>query len=186
MFLVIVELVVAFARAFAVPDMIFEADLVLSAFDVLGPQIVVACAQRIEFADHVENCVDRPEIGIRTEILGAVLDFVAGRENAGKGFVLDAYPRITFIVLKQDIIARLQFLDQVVFKQQRIRFGRHDDVFDLRDLAYHDVCPAGIMYLIKIRRDTLLDVFGFSDVQDLAVLIEILVNPGVVRQGLYL
>ena len=82
MFLIIVEHVIAFTRAFAIADMVFEADFVFAALNVFGTKVIVACPQWIKLADHVEYCINRFKIGIRAKIFGAVLDLVPRREDA--------------------------------------------------------------------------------------------------------
>ena len=176
----------AFARPFAVADMVFEANLEFPGRNVYFGQIIIAGPQRIQLFDHVHDRPNRLETRIRAKIFGAVLNHVPGVENARKRFILDANPRVTFVVLEQDIVARLEFFDQVVLKQQGVVFCWHDDVFDRHDFAHHDVRPAGFVHFVEIRRYALFEIFRLADVEDFAVLVKILVDSRIIGKRLYL
>ena len=75
-------------------------------------------------------------------------------------------------------------LDEVIFKQQGIPFGICDDGPDIGYLLHHDGDTRASHTLGKIATDALFQVFCLPDVKDIPVLINVLVDPRFMRQGL--
>ncbi len=86
--------------------------------------------------------------------------------------------RITLVVAQQDVVARLERLDQLRFQQQRLALGaRHGD-FHARDLRHHRGDARLHPRLQEIAADALLQVAGLAHVQQLATGVEMPVDAG--------
>ena len=82
---------------------------------------------------------------VGTEVGGTVTHNLPCLEYAREVFVAHANGRITLVVFQQDVITGLVFLDEVVFKQQRVFFRIHYNVADVGYLAYQN---AGLCRLV--------------------------------------
>ncbi len=86
----------------------------------------------------------------RSGVVGPVLPHAPGNHRAGVGLV-DREPDvgIGLVVAKQDVVARLVSLDQIVLERQRFAFGIGDDELHVMDRCPHLVQPrieiAGIL-----------------------------------------
>ena len=76
-------------------------------------------------------------------------------------------PRIGLIVFEQDIVPRLEGLDERVFQQQGVGFAVHDDMADLGDLLHqHAHLGAVLLALHEIGRNPLAQALGLTNVDD--------------------
>ena len=97
----------------------------------------------------------------------------------GKAF-FDDDPGIGLVVLQVDIVTRLMLFDQAVLQQQRLEFILGDHRSDIRDLLNHDPGAATAQVLVEIRGNPLFEALGLTDVEDASVLIQMLIDPGLV------
>ena len=72
---------------------------------------------------------------VRTIVGRTVPDNLPCLEYPWKILVADADRWITFIIFQQDIIARLVFLDKVIFQEQGIFFCIYNNIADVCNLA---------------------------------------------------
>src|SRR6185312_48497 len=73
--------------------------------------------------------------------------------------------RIALVVAIEDVVARLQRLDQVVLEEQRLALGTHRGRLDASDLADHRRDPRFVAALLEIARDALAQVARLADVE---------------------
>ena len=90
--------------------------------------------------------------------------------------------RIALVVAKQDVVARLERLDEVVLEQQRLALGAHGRRLDARDLRDHRGDARLVAALLEIARDALLQVARLADVERAAGGVEHPVHAGQMRQ----
>ena len=154
------------------------ADLVLQA----GPRAVAEIAvlalahleqllHQIEAFAHRMGAGIRPEIATRQVFRAAVegqprIVLAAGEVDVG----------IALVVAQQDVVARLERLDQLRFQQQRFTLGtRHRDL-DAGDLRHHRGDPRLRRRLQEIAADALLQIAGLAHVEQLARRVEVAVD----------
>ena len=77
---------------------------------------MVGSTERIEFLDKFQQGIHRWNVTIWSEVRRAVFNDVSCLEYSWKIFVANTNGRVGLVVFKQDIIARLVFLDEVVFQ----------------------------------------------------------------------
>src|SRR4030065_889400 len=85
---------------------------------------------------------------------------------------------VTLVVPQQDVIARLETLDEIVFKQQGLVLGVCDRHLDTRHPPQHGVCFSAVRTACEIAADTLAQVARLSPVRHLTVGIQHAVNAG--------
>ena len=90
--------------------------------------------------------------------------------------------RIALVVAEQDVVARLERLDQVVLEQQRLAFGARDRGLDARDLRDHHRDARLVRALLEVARHALLQVARLADVERVAGGVLHPVDAGPVRQ----
>ena len=93
-----------FTRPFAVPEVIFKAHPEFLCPDILFGQVQVAGTERKQLPDKVHECMHQPDIGIRTEIKGAVADHMTGGEHPRERLIFYAYPGKGLVILQRNII----------------------------------------------------------------------------------
>ena len=89
---------------------------------------------------------------------------------------------IALVVPKQDVVLRVQRLDQVVFQQQRLGLRTHHRGFHAHDLGDHVANARAALVFLEIAGDALFQVARLADVQHAAVGVEIAVNARQRRQ----
>ena len=99
-----------------------------------------------------------------------------------KRFAGDADIRIALVVAKQDVVARLVRLDQVVLEQQRLALRARDRRLDARDLRDHHRGARMMIGLLEVARHALLQVARLADVQRLAGGVEHAIDARAVGQ----
>jgi len=79
---------------------------------------------------------------------------------------------------------RAVFFDEVVFEQQGVLLGCYHDIFDVGDFPYqHLNLSADRIDLDEVGADPFLQVLCFPDIDDAVLIIKILVNAWLIRQG---
>ena len=81
---------------------------------------VVASTNLIHSIDKIEHVVEGSRVGIRTVVGTPFCIDGSGFENAWKVFVRYANRRIGFVVLQENVVAWLVFLDEIVFQEECI------------------------------------------------------------------
>jgi len=122
----------SYAGCLAVTDMIFEADLefaICNALIVKGKRTGSYLEKLPYQFKQCANCRNRC---IRTVIRRAVGDQLPCQKNPWKMLILNAYPGICLVVLQQDIVPGLVFLDEAVLKQQCIGLIIDDNMPEVR------------------------------------------------------
>ena len=92
---------------------------------------------------------------------------VAAQHNVGIGFV----------VAEQNVVARRQRLDQVVFQQQRLAFGARDGGLDLDDLRHHQPGARRQRGFLEVGGNPLPEIARLADVDHLAARVKHAVHP---------
>ena len=82
-----------------------------------------------------------------------------------------------FIVAQQHVIARLQLLDQVLLKQQRLSFGPRRQEHHRRGFTDHPSNPGRMITRPGIVADPRLQVARLAHIQHAAIRIQHAVNP---------
>jgi hypothetical protein len=158
----------AHAASEALLYMEVKARTYLSAQDDVRSDSVSACAQRIDIVEEFNEIAGMNDAAVRTEITGTVTHEPAGQKDPWKLLCTHAYPRISLRVLEEDVVSRLELLDEVVFQQQRIRFGLHYRKFGIGDLRDHDRRLAGKPFCrYEILRDPLVQVLCLTHINDI-------------------
>ena len=142
------------------------ADLVQQA----GPRAVrvdavLAGAQHEHLLQDLHRLLHRPGARERPEVLALLVERTAVVGHARHVLAGDLQVGIRFIVAEQDVEARLERLDQVVFEDQRFGLAVRDRGLEPRDaLDHHGDARAG-QVLLEVARHALLQVARLADVQ---------------------
>ena len=157
---------------------------------------VFAGAQAKHLLHEVDGFFHRPGIGIGTEVLMA---FIGGatvvrhaREIGGAAFGYAARPAsnlevgVAFVVAKQDVVARLERFDEVIFQNQRFGFRAHHGGFEPGDFAHHEADARAAVVFLEIAGYAPLQMNGFAHIQHLAVCVQKAVHAWLGGQGGYL
>jgi hypothetical protein len=89
---------------------------------------------------------------------------------------------VALVVAEDDVVARLQRLDEVVLEQQRLGLGARDRGFGPGDLRHHHRRARAVVLLLEIRGDALLEVACLADVDRFALRAEEAIDAGKVGQ----
>ena len=172
-------------RALAVLDVVLQAHLKLAGLYVFRRQSKVAGAYRVEALDKLQNGIHRRYMAIRAEIGRTVADNLSGAKDTRKVFIRHTDGRIGLVVLQQDVVTRLVFLDKVVFEQQGVFLRIDHRVGYVVNLAYKHFRLETVYLLVKIGRHTVLEVLRLAYVYYRAALVVILVAAGLVGHIAY-
>ena len=121
--------------------------------------------------DHFQNVAHPHAAHIRTEIFASLFQF-ARNGKRGKLFGdRDFDIGIRFIVFEEDIVFRLVFFDEVVFKRERVdlRFG--DDIMEIGDVLHHRHDLFRLYRGMKILTHSVFQIARLSHVDHVAVAI---------------
>ena len=160
--------------------MVFQAFLKLSFFYGRCTQVQFAVPYRVDLPNEFENRLHDFDRRIWSEVFRAVLDLLSRIKNSGEALFFDDDPGIGFVVLQVDIVSWLMFCAQAVLQKQGLEFILGDHCPVIRDLLNHDPCPTAAQVLVEIRGNPLFEALGLSDVEDASVLIQMLIDPGLV------
>ena len=98
---------------------------------------VLAGTQAEHLLQQLYAFAHRARIGKRSEIAMALVGVAAKKTEARIAVSGQHQVRVGLVVAEQDVVARRQRLDQVVFEQQCFRFRAGDSGFDVHDLRHH-------------------------------------------------
>src|SRR5690606_39244129 len=105
-----------FTGAFAITQMIFQANPVLSVSYFFFSKVIITGAQRIKTFYKVQQSIHSFKSSERAIILTAIFDKPAGWKNPWKSFIFNTYPWIGFIILKHHVKPWLVLLYQIVLQ----------------------------------------------------------------------
>jgi hypothetical protein len=92
---------------------------------------------------------------------------------------------ITRGVFELDVIAGLMLLDEGVLQEKGLDLGVGDDIVHCLYGLHQGRCSGAVILFLKIIADTLLDISGFADVDDVACIARAIqeeVAPGQMRE----
>ncbi len=105
-------------------------------------------------------------------------------KNPREGLVLHANEGVGLVIAQQNVVARFETLDQIVFKQQGLHFRICDNHFNVAHFGNHD--PQTTIQIstgMKVGADPRLQVLCFADIQHFASLVLVLVDTGAGRNA---
>ena len=88
---------------------------------------------------------------------------------------------VGLVIAKQDVVARLVGLDQIVFEQQGLGFAARDGGLDPGYLGHHQPNAGAGMRFLKIARDPLFKVAGLADIDHMVEPVAHHIHAGFVR-----
>ena len=172
---VFVRLFAENARTRAFADVVVQTQVVFPRAHAFFRHRLVARSRMVEALAEIQQSIHRGEVAVGAIVGGSSAFAVACFEDAGKIFVRDGNVGIGLVVFEQNIVARFVLLDKGVFEQERIFLRIHHGVGDVADLRNEHGRFSTLLLLIKIRRDTALQVFGLPDVDNRPLVVIILV-----------
>ena len=109
---------------------------------------------------------------VRTEVLAAVLDDLAGDEDA-RPLVLHGHldADVRLVVLEPDVVARLVLLDEVVLEDQRFLVVAGDQGLEVGDALHEEAHLAALVAAAEVGAHAGAQALRLADVDDLAVLV---------------
>ena len=138
------------AWSLAILDVVLQAFLMLTCQDAVLADALVASADRVEVVDEFQQAIHGRYVTVRAEVRAIALDNLSRHVNPGEVFVRHHDARVRLPILQQDVVARIEFLDEVVLQQQGIRLRVHHGVFYIADLAHQDSCLQVVLRLVEI------------------------------------
>ena len=167
----------------------------------VGKNRVFAGAQAEYLLHQQHRLLDRPGTGVGSEIV--VLFFHAAPvigysrkmqwlRSVGAGLLglrirrgcrSHLQIRVALVIPKQDVVLRLQGLDQVVFQQQGLGFGAHHGSLHADDLAHHMTDAGAAMVFLEVAGDPLFQAVGLAHIQQGTVGIEIAIYARQIGQA---
>ena len=169
-----------FTRRETIANVVLQALLKLSLVYGRFAQVQFAIPDGVDLPNEFENRLHDLDRGIWSKVFGTIFDLFTRIKYSGKAFFFDDDPGIGLVVLQVDIVTRLMLFDQAVLQQQRLEFILGDHRSDIRDLLNHDPGAATAQVLVEIRGNPLFEALGLTDVEDASVLIQMLIDPGLV------
>ena len=168
-----------------VSNVVFQTNFEFLSFDVGFAQLVCTRAKWIKLFYQFQQRMHRFYRGIRPKVLRSILNDLSGGINTRKTLVFDDDGRIRFIVFQRYVVSRLVLFNEVVLKQQSIQLSVDNDEFDVGYFPHQYPClPVFVFDFREIRRNTLFQRLGFSDIQQRTFTVVILINTGLIRQSL--
>ena len=161
----------------------------------VGKHRVLTGAQSEDFLDQLDRLLDRPGTGKgakvtvllfhRTSVIRhtrVMLRLGGGhdRRHYHAAIARELEVGVTLVIPKQDVEARVERLDQVVFQQQRLGLGSHYRGFHAHNLADHVANAGAPVVLLEITRHPALEVQRLAHIQQLVLRVKVAVHP---RQG---
>jgi hypothetical protein len=137
---------------------------------------VLAGAQLEHLLQQLHRFLDRPGARERTEVLVLLVQRAAVIGHARGVAARDLQVGIGLIVAEQDVVARLEGLDQVVFQDQGLGLAVRDGGLQARDLRDHHRDARARQILLEVARHAVLQVARLADVEDLVLGVEIAVH----------
>ena len=155
-----------------------------AAFDLVqqaGPRAVVehrvlAGAQVKHFLQQQNGFLHRPGTGVRAKVTVLLFHRPPVIRHPGKTGHGELQVRVTLVVPKQDVVLRVQRLDQVVFQQQRFRLGAHHRGLHAHNLAHHVADARASVVFLEVAGNPLFEVDGLAHIEHLPLGVEIAVD----------
>ena len=94
----------------------------------------------------------------------------------------DADPGIALVILEQDIVARLEFLDQGILQVEGLFLGIDDSVFQVSNIAHKHSCAQRCVFAVEVGAHTALEVLGLADVYNRALPIAVAINARLIGE----
>ena len=114
----------------------------------------------------------------RTEVFMLAVERAAMKPKLWKWVARQAHVWIALVVAKENVVARLECFDQVIFEQQRLAFRAHCRRFDARDLPDHRGDSRLVLGFLEIVGDSLLEIARLPDIKCAAIRVEHSVHAG--------
>ena len=148
----------------AAPDLMQQAGT-----RAVGKHRVFTGSQPEHFLQDLDAFLDRPGARIGTEELAAPVGDTSVVGNPGKPMRAELEHRIGLVVAKQNVVARLLGLDEIVFEQQRFGFRTGDRGLYPRDSGHHMGDARTELRLLEVGRHTLLEIARLADIEQRAI-----------------
>ena len=103
--------------------------------------------------DKIEQCIHGRYMAVRAIVRGTVAYDFACLEYPGKILVLNANGRICLVILQQDIVPWLIFLDEIILQQQGVFLRVHHNVSDIGYFADEYSCFPRFVFFVEIGGD---------------------------------
>ena len=146
---------------------------------------VPAGTQQKSFLNNVEYAVYRTDTGKGAEIFAFVIAFAAiFPQRRILGFDIYHQMRKSLVIFQQNIIFRFQLLNQLIFHQQRLGLILDDDKLHPPDFGHHTLQPERQPVDMGIIDDSLFDILGLADIQNLVVSAQHPINARFFRRNL--
>ncbi|MNN68162.1 hypothetical protein D3C81_1838470 [compost metagenome] len=107
----------------------------------------------------------RISIRIGTEVLRLIFQNPPGHFQTRMFFIRYFYIWKSLIILQQHVIARHMLLNQVALQDECFHIACSYDIFEITYLSYKAL-GFPIVTAPKVRADTVLQHFGFTDIDD--------------------
>ena len=166
-------------------DVVVQALAVLASGHAFGRYGRIAASEGVDVADEFEQHIHRLHVAVGAEIGAKALVNLACLEDAREVLVRHDDAGVGLAVLQQDVVLGVPLLDEVVFEQQRVFLGVHDDVLDVANVLHQALCLQVLVLFLEVRRYPALQPFCLAHVDDGARIVEILVAAGLVGQVAY-
>ena len=132
-----------------------------------------------------QRVAHRAGIGERPEVARAVVLLDAGEGEVRDRVVqVDLQHQEALVVAEADVVARVEFLDQLAFEQQRLRLALHHvnvEIVDRLDQRVELQVPAHPPRRMKILAHALAQIARLADVDDRAEAVLVQIHARLVR-----
>ena len=153
---------------------------------------VLAGTQAKYFLNQLNGFAYRPHAGVRTKVIVVLVNRAAVIHHPWRCFGMrvtqcigsallgagDFQIGVALVVPKQDVVARLEGLDEIVFQQQGLGLGTHHRGFKTGNFAHHVTNTGATMVFLEIAADAFFKVVGFAHIQHLTLGVEVAIDPG--------
>src|SRR6185436_18700860 len=102
---------------------------------------------------------ERPEVPV------LAIELAAMEAKLREALAGEAHVRVALVVAKEDVVAGLVRLDQVVLEQQRLALRARDRRLDARDVPQHRRDPRLVRALLEIARHAFLEIARLADIE---------------------
>src|SRR5690606_38002914 len=150
-------------------------------------EVKAAGTKVIHISEQLQYGFQRHHTGVGTIVAALAFYFSSRRENPGKRLVHDDHVRKGLIIPQQDVVLWLVLFDEVILQQQGIKFRIDNRNLDAYDFRYHsERFPILARCIRKIGRYPVFQVFGFTYVDDVMMLVQKAVYTGLIGEIPYL
>ncbi len=139
----------------------------------------IAGAELIGAVEELHQIARMHHTAVWAEIARTVLDDAPCEKDLREIAGADAYPRIGLGILQQDVVARLELLDQVVLQQKGVRLRLHHSILRISNLGdHHGRLARQPLGRHEILRHPLVQVLGLAHIYDIPLGVIIPVDSG--------